>query len=172
MPNVTCSDLFTPVFLWQKVEKYREIHALACLRATPTLVSLSRAPLPRNLNFDLTLWLRVHPEWQLGRSPSLDREYTCVTGTWHWSNQARSYPMTTCNVTCPCSKNYHCSHIVTLHFDLLLFFYRMTKFDIKNYFEKIYGVKVAKVNTRIQLGTATISWWTSEVFTSSRPSLA
>ena len=32
------------------------------------------------------------------------------------------------------------------------FFPRMTKFDIRNYFEKIYGVKVAKVNTRIQLG--------------------
>ena len=29
----------------------------------------------------------------------------------------------------------------------------MTKFDIKNYFEKIYGLKIAKVNTRIQLGT-------------------
>ena len=32
------------------------------------------------------------------------------------------------------------------------FLYRMTKFDIRNYFEKIYGVNVAKVNTRIQLG--------------------
>ena len=29
---------------------------------------------------------------------------------------------------------------------------RMTKFDIRNYFWKIYGVRVAKVNTRIQLG--------------------
>lgn len=29
---------------------------------------------------------------------------------------------------------------------------KMTKFDIKNYFEKIYGLKIAKVNTRIQLG--------------------
>jgi ribosomal protein L23 len=29
---------------------------------------------------------------------------------------------------------------------------RMTKFDIKNYFEKIYNIDVAKVNTRIQLG--------------------
>ena len=29
---------------------------------------------------------------------------------------------------------------------------RMTKFDIKNYFERIYNVKVLKVNTRIQLG--------------------
>ena len=28
----------------------------------------------------------------------------------------------------------------------------MTKFDIRNYFWKIYGVRVAKVNTRIQLG--------------------
>ena len=28
----------------------------------------------------------------------------------------------------------------------------MTKFDIKNYFEKIYKIDVAKVNTRIQLG--------------------
>jgi len=28
----------------------------------------------------------------------------------------------------------------------------MTKFDIRNYFQKIYGVQVAKVNTRIQLG--------------------
>ena len=28
----------------------------------------------------------------------------------------------------------------------------MTKFDIKNYFEKIYNIDVAKVNTRIQLG--------------------
>lgn len=28
----------------------------------------------------------------------------------------------------------------------------MTKFDIKNYFERIYNVKVEKVNTRIQLG--------------------
>ena len=29
---------------------------------------------------------------------------------------------------------------------------KMTKFDIRNYFWKIYGVRVAKVNTRIQLG--------------------
>ena len=29
---------------------------------------------------------------------------------------------------------------------------RMTKFDIRNYFQKIYGVDVVKVNTRIQLG--------------------
>lgn len=37
---------------------------------------------------------------------------------------------------------------------MLVFYFlsRMTKFDIRNYFEKIYGVKVAKVNTRIQLG--------------------
>ena len=28
----------------------------------------------------------------------------------------------------------------------------MTKFDIRNYFQKIYGVQVAKVNTRIQIG--------------------
>ena len=31
---------------------------------------------------------------------------------------------------------------------------RMTKFDIRNYFEKIYSVKVSKVNTRVQLGMA------------------
>lgn len=29
---------------------------------------------------------------------------------------------------------------------------RMTKFDIKNYFERIYNVKIDKVNTRIQHG--------------------
>ena len=28
----------------------------------------------------------------------------------------------------------------------------MTKFDIKNYFERIYNVKIDKVNTRIQHG--------------------
>ena len=28
----------------------------------------------------------------------------------------------------------------------------MTKFDVRNYFEKIYGVKVAAVHTRIQKG--------------------
>lgn len=28
----------------------------------------------------------------------------------------------------------------------------MTKFDIKNYFERIYNVKIANVNTRIQIG--------------------
>ena len=31
----------------------------------------------------------------------------------------------------------------------------MTKFDIRNYFEKIYNVRVARVNTRIQLGKVT-----------------
>ncbi|XP_019860599.1 PREDICTED: 39S ribosomal protein L23, mitochondrial-like [Amphimedon queenslandica] len=29
---------------------------------------------------------------------------------------------------------------------------KMTKFDIKNYFERIYGVDIHKVNTRIQRG--------------------
>ena len=29
---------------------------------------------------------------------------------------------------------------------------RMTKFDIRNYFEKIYNIRVKKVNTRIQVG--------------------
>lgn len=33
-----------------------------------------------------------------------------------------------------------------------LFSCRMTKFDIRNYFQNIYGVNVAKVHTRIQLG--------------------
>ena len=37
----------------------------------------------------------------------------------------------------------------------LLSLRRMTKFDIRNYFEKIYGIKVTKVNTRIQLGEIT-----------------
>ena len=32
----------------------------------------------------------------------------------------------------------------------------MTKFDIKNYFEKIYNIDVAKVNTRIQLGKCSV----------------
>ena len=36
------------------------------------------------------------------------------------------------------------------------FSHRMTKFDIRNYFEKIYNVRVARVNTRIQLGKYTI----------------
>lgn len=35
---------------------------------------------------------------------------------------------------------------------------KMTKFDIKNYFEKIYGIRVAKVNTRIQLGKEKTLW--------------
>lgn len=30
--------------------------------------------------------------------------------------------------------------------------FRMTKFDVRNYFEKIYGLKVASVHTRIQKG--------------------
>ena len=37
-------------------------------------------------------------------------------------------------------------------------FCRMTKFDIKNYFEKIYNVDIAKVNTRIQLGECYHNW--------------
>ena len=48
-----------------------------------------------------------------------------------------------------------CVHAWLMIFDIL-FLSRMTKFDIRNYFEKIYGVKVAKVNTRIQLGTLLI----------------
>ncbi len=35
---------------------------------------------------------------------------------------------------------------------LLSFVCRMTKFDIRNYFQSIYGVSVAQVDTRIQLG--------------------
>jgi ribosomal protein L23 len=34
----------------------------------------------------------------------------------------------------------------------VMFISSMTKFDIRNYFEKIYNIKVKKVNTRIQLG--------------------
>ena len=41
----------------------------------------------------------------------------------------------------------------------------MTKFDIKNYFEKIYNIDVAKVNTRIQLGENAIKKLTpSKIF--------
>ena len=32
----------------------------------------------------------------------------------------------------------------------------MTKFDIRNYFEKIYGIEVAAVHTRIQKGKCSI----------------
>ena len=38
---------------------------------------------------------------------------------------------------------------------LLLFHARMTKFDVRNYFEEIYNIRVRKVNTRIQQGTLT-----------------
>lgn len=34
----------------------------------------------------------------------------------------------------------------------LIIDFRMTKFDIRNYFEKIYNIKVRRVNTRIQVG--------------------
>ena len=41
----------------------------------------------------------------------------------------------------------------------------MTKFDIKNYFEKIYNINVLRVNTRIQQGMLTVAllvlgWYT------------
>ena len=35
--------------------------------------------------------------------------------------------------------------------------FRMTKFDIKNYFERIYGLDIYKVTTRIQRGTLIMS---------------
>ena len=51
-----------------------------------------------------------------------------------------------------CNFKPHCAYHV----------FRMTKFDIRNYFEKIYGIRVAKVNTRIQLGKMIIGASRSE----------
>ncbi len=37
-------------------------------------------------------------------------------------------------------------------YNYIVLCYRMTKIDVRNYFEKIYGVNVASVHTRIQKG--------------------